>query len=93
MPRRGANLEARLDRLVGKIRDRIPSGLFDLVEAIEVSRAGGREPGLYPSGTPGSTAGLLVYDPEQGEPEVPPGRMSPWGLVIVCDGASIDAVL
>ncbi len=93
MPKRGANLEARLDRLVNAIRDRTPASLFDVVQAVAVSKAGEMQPGLYPIGPPGSTAGLLVYDPSEGKPRVPAGRMSPWGLLIVSEGATLDTVL
>jgi hypothetical protein len=93
MPKRGANLETRLDRLAAAIRDRSSASRFDLVQAIAVEHAGGKKPGLYADGPPGSLAGLLVYDPVQGEPRVPEERMSPWGLVIVCEGATWDTVI
>lgn len=51
-------------------------------------RAGGRAPGLYQTGPPGSTFGLLVYDPARGEPVVPAGRLVPWGWVIECHTVS-----
>ena len=57
---------------------------FSSVElaAVGRERAEGRAPGLYRVGSPGSTGGLLVYDPAAGEPVVPPGRLAPWGTVI-----------
>lgn len=59
---------------------------FHIVEAVRVGdeRAEGRAPGLYRDGPEGSLAGLLVYDPADGEPVVPEGRLAPWGLLIVC---------
>jgi len=93
MPRRGANLEARLDRLAHAIRDRMPSGMFDVVQAVPIDGANGMAPGLYPHGPPGSTAGVLIYDPALGEPQLPPGRMSPWGLLIVGEGSTHDTII
>ena len=93
MPKRGVNLEARLDRLLDAIADMPVPGLFDVVQAIAVDKAGGRAPGLYPHGPPGSTGGVLVFDPAQGKPRVPTGKMSPHGLLIVSEGATWDKVL
>lgn len=70
-----------------------PAGVFDVVQAIPVDQAGVKAPGLYPVGPPGSTAGLLVYDPAEGSPRVPGGRLARWGLVIISEGATIDTVL
>lgn len=77
------DLGARLDRIELALAGRPRPGQFDVVRAVPVANAGGRAPGLYPEGPPGSTAGLLVYDPAAGRPQVPDGRLAPWGLVIV----------
>ncbi len=76
-------------RLALALAARGPADQFHTIELAAVGRcrAGGRPPGLYPVGTPGSAAGLLVYDPAHGEPVVPPGRLAPWGLVIECHPA------
>jgi hypothetical protein len=39
--------------------------------------------GLYRSETPGSTSGILVFDPAQGEPEIPEDLLLPWGKMLV----------
>ena len=93
MAARGANLDTRLARLERAVEGLTPPGVFDVVQAVPVERAGGQAPGLYPVGPPGSTAGLLVYDPVEGSPRVPEGRLARWGLLIVCEGATIDTVL
>ncbi|WP_439620675.1 hypothetical protein [Gemmata sp.] len=36
---------------------------------------------------------LLVYDPAMGRPEVPDGRLAPWGLLIVCDAEFVNGPL
>ena len=76
----------RLMRVALALAARVPAGQFHSIElaAVGQCRAGGRPPGLYRVGTAGSTAGLLVYDPAHGEPVVPDGRLTPWGLVIEC---------
>ncbi|HEY3789270.1 MAG TPA: hypothetical protein VGL71_10460 [Urbifossiella sp.] len=93
MARRGANLEARLDWLEKAIEGQTPAGRFDIVQALPVERAEGMVPGLYALGPPGSTAGLLVYDPALGKPQVPPGRLPPWGVLIESEGATLDSIL
>jgi hypothetical protein len=47
-----------------------------------VAEAGGRPPGLHRVGPPGSSAGVLVYDPAGGEPRVPADQLAPWALVL-----------
>lgn len=90
---RSTNLDGRLARLERAVEGLTPPGVFDVVQAIPVDRAGGLAPGLYPDGPPGSIAGLLVYDPAAGRPRVPEDRLAPWGLVIVSDGATIDTAV
>jgi hypothetical protein len=79
-------IEARLARLEQQFRSRPRSDQLSIIVAVPVGRprAGGRGPGLYRDGPAGSTAGVLVFDPAAGEPEVPDGRLAPWGLIIVC---------
>jgi hypothetical protein len=86
-------LRARLDHLAAALAGRPLPGQFGVVQAIPVDRAGGRAPGLYPDGPPGSAAGVLVYDPAEGEPVVPDGTLAPWGLLVVSEEATIDSVL
>lgn len=78
-------LPDRLGRLERAARGRGVPGQFHLVEAVPVGReaAEGKPPGLYRSGPEGSLAGLLVFDPAEGDPVVPEGRLAPWGLLIV----------
>ena len=78
----------RLTRLEQKAKDRPRHDQFTTVEAVPVGHAKGRPPGFYHNGRPGSTHGVLVYDPAQGPPVVPEGRMPPWGLLICCEDAS-----
>jgi hypothetical protein len=61
----------RLAKLEREARARPPRGQFKTIEAIPVSYAEGRTPGLFPAGSPGSTAGILVYDPAEGLPLSP----------------------
>jgi hypothetical protein len=77
-----------MTRLEQKAKDRPRRDQFTTVEAVPVAHAKGRPPGLYHNGRPGSTVGILVYDPAQGPPVMPEGRMPPWGLFICCDDAS-----
>ena len=60
---------------------------FHMIEAIPVGReeAEGRSPGLNRAGPEGSLVGLLVYDPAEGKPVVPEGRLAPFGMMIVCN--------
>ncbi|MFO0804413.1 MAG: hypothetical protein U0791_14980 [Gemmataceae bacterium] len=87
------NIEVRLARVEKSLEGRTRSGQFDVVQAIEVHNAEGLKPGLYPTGPPGSTAGILVYDPADGGPHMPPDRMPPWGLMIWVEGAALSTVL
>ncbi len=75
----------RLAKLERNAATRPRADQFEVVEAVPVGRraAEGRPPGLYRTGSPGSTAGLLVFDPAAGKPVVPEGKLAPWGLVIV----------
>jgi hypothetical protein len=78
-------LGKRLVRVAVALAARGHADQFHVIEAVAVGReqAEGRPPGLYRTGSAGSLAGLLVYDPAVGEPVVPDGRSPPWGLVIV----------
>src|SRR5436190_964475 len=78
-------LDRRIADLEKRTRGRPRAGQFDVIEAVPVGRdaAEGRPVGLHRTGSPGSTAGMLVFDPAKGEPEVPEGRLAPWGLLIV----------
>ena len=93
MAKRGANIDGRLDRLEQAAEGRTLPGQFDIVQVLPVERASGLAAGLYPIGPPGSTAGLLVYDPSKGKPKVPEGRMPPWGLLIEVEDATLDSIL
>jgi len=88
--RRGANLEVRIGRIAEALHGRPAPGQFTVVEAIPVNDAEGKLPGLYHVGPPGSTAGLLVFDPAKGEPEVPAGRLAPCGVMIVLGLDRVD---
>lgn len=86
-------IDKRLAKAEQTVRDRPPPGQFDVIQAVPIDRASGREPGLYKDGPPGSTAGLLVFDPAKGEPVVPEGRLAPWGLLIVCGPEAVGEPL
>lgn len=75
---------ARLNRLERIVHDRPDPRRFSVVQAV-TTNVDPRPPGLYRDGPPGSTAGLLVYDPAIGVPVMPERQMAPWGLLIVCE--------
>jgi hypothetical protein len=79
-------LGTRLAKVAKALRDRPRAGQFDIIELVPLGseRAEGRPLGLHRDGPEGSTAGVLVFDPERGEPAVPAGALPPWGLVISC---------
>ncbi len=79
-------LDKRLTRIETALATRVRADGFHVVEAVPLGdeRAGGRPPGLYRDGPDGSLAGLLVFDPARGEPEVLEERLAPWGLLITC---------
>lgn len=79
-------MNTRLAKVEKVFRGRPRADQFSLIEIVPVGResAEGHPPGLYRSGAEGSLAGILVFDPANGEPQVPEGRLAPWGLVIVC---------
>jgi hypothetical protein len=85
-------LGKRLTKVAEALAARGRADQFHVVEAVEVGaeRAEGRPPGLYRDGPEGSLAGLLVFDPEEGAPVVPEGRLAPWGLVITFGPEHID---
>ena len=82
-----ATLQTRLARLAKAVRERFAPQQFLVVQAVEVEHARGLAPGLYSSGG----AGVLVYDPAAGEPQLPPDCGDP--LLIVCEGATLDTIL
>lgn len=76
------NLRGGVGRLAHAGRDKPRAGMLDLVLLCKLEHAGGRPPGLYHDGPPGSMVGVFVYDPAAGEPVVPPDRVNPWALVL-----------
>jgi hypothetical protein len=76
------SLRDRLARLRRAARGTPSPGLLDVVILRLVGEAGGRPPGLYRDGPPGSTAGVYVYDPAAGELAVPAEHLALWALVI-----------
>ncbi|AMV25252.1 hypothetical protein VT84_12705 [Gemmata sp. SH-PL17] len=84
-------LSNRLGKVAKVLSDRLPPDQFHVIEAVPVSRAEGRKPGLYRSGAEGSLVGRLVYDPAKGEPVVPEGKLAPFGLLIVCHLEHVEA--
>lgn len=86
---------ARLAKVAQALEARGRADAFHVIEAVPVGaeRAGGRGPGLYRDAPDGSLAGLLVYDPAAGAPQVPEGKLAPWGLVIEChEGPGVGPV-
>jgi hypothetical protein len=79
-------LGKRLTKVAEALAARGQADQFHVIEIVPVRResAEGRGPGLYRDGPAGSLAGVLVYDPTEGEPDVPEDRLAPWGLVIRC---------
>ena len=86
-------LDKRLAKVSEALAARGRADQFHVGEAVRVGeeRAEGRAPGLYRDGPDGSLAGLLVYDPAEGEPVVPEGRLAPWGLLITLGLDHIEA--
>jgi hypothetical protein len=83
-------LEKRLERLEQQVAERPRTDLFDCIHVAPVSCGNGRPPGLYNAGGPGSTAGVLLYDPALGFPEPPLDRMAPHCISIRFDSDNID---
>ncbi|AMV25163.1 hypothetical protein VT84_12260 [Gemmata sp. SH-PL17] len=83
-------LSNRLGKVAKALADRLPLDQFHIIEAVPISRAERRKPGLYRDGPEGSLVGRLVYDPAKGEPVVPEGKLAPFGLVIVCGPEHIE---
>lgn len=77
-------LGKRLTRVAEAFAARGRADQFHVIEVVPVGRAEGRPPGLYRDGPEGSLAGVLVFDPADGEPAVPEDRLAPWGLVVRC---------
>jgi hypothetical protein len=75
----------RIARLEREARRRPPPDQLYFVLAVPIGEplTGGRSPGLYRDGPPGSTAGVLVFDPAAGAPEVPNDQLPPWALMVV----------
>jgi hypothetical protein len=80
-------LGKRLEKVELALAARGRADQFHIIQIVPVGweAAQGRPPGLYRDGSEGSLAGLLVYDPAQGEPVVPEGRLAPWGRMIRCN--------
>ena len=76
----------RIARVEQALAARGRADQFHVVELVPAHRpeAAGRPPGLYRDGPEGSLAGILVFDPAEGEPVVPVGRLIESGLVIRC---------
>ncbi len=70
---RAARLTDRLERIAGALEARSRASLFEVVVAARVGteEAEGLPVGLHRTGSPGSTAGLLVFDPAKGRPRCP----------------------
>ena len=83
-------LAGRIDRVANLVAGRPRPGVFHVLEGVPLGRAGGRPPGVYRDGPPGSLAGTLVFDPDRGEPAVPEGMLAPFGLLIVLGPEHID---
>jgi hypothetical protein len=79
-------LGKRLTKVEQALAARGRADQFHIIEVVPIERASaeGRAPGLYRDGPEGSLAGILVFDPTQGEPAIPEGRLVPFGLVIRC---------
>jgi hypothetical protein len=79
-------LGRRLTKVEQALAARGRADQFHVIEVVPVGReqAEGRSPGLYRDGPEGSLAGIMVFDPAQGEPAVPEDRLVPFGLVIRC---------
>ena len=88
-------LEQRVAKLEARERTRLQPDQFGVITAVPVGsdRAEDRPAGLYWTGSPGSTAGMLVFDPAEGEPQVPEGRLAAWGLFIVCGRDHVEPPL
>jgi hypothetical protein len=83
-------LTNRLAKLEKQAQDRPRADQLDVVEAIPVANAGGRAPGLYNVGAKGSTVGAWVYDPADGDPQLPRDERTRSALFIVCEPASFQ---
>jgi hypothetical protein len=80
----------RVAKLEKQAQHRPRADQYDMITAVPVHRAEGRQPGLYHSGPEGSSVGLLVFDPNQGEPVVPEGKLAPWGLLLIAGPERIE---
>jgi len=78
-------LAGRIARLERELECRPAPDQLSFVTAVPVGEpwAEGRDVGLYRSETPGSTSGILVFDPAQGEPVLPDDVLLPWGKMLV----------
>jgi hypothetical protein len=82
--------DKRLERVQKQVGVRPVAGLFDIIEVVPVSCGKGRPPGLYNAGGPGSTAGILLFDPALGRPKPPLERMAPHCITVVLDSYPPD---
>lgn len=78
-------LEKRLECAEHQLATRQDSSLFDIIQIAPISCGKGRPPGLYKAGGPGSTAGIFLYDPTLGMPQVPREQLSPHCLLVSFD--------
>ena len=76
-------MKAELARLRKTLTAGVPDAQLFVVELCPVGDAPpGFPAGLYRVGAPGSSAGVYVYDPAAGEPELPPDELVQRALVI-----------
>lgn len=83
-------LAKRLDEIEIVLAMRPDPHKLDVIQAIPTAFAGGRAPGLYHVGPPGSTAGVLVYDPALGSPVLPRNEQTEHAMFIVCEPTSFQ---
>ena len=78
-------LAGRITRLERELESRPAPDQLSFVTAVPVGDpwAEGRGVGLYRAETPGSTSGILVFDPAEGEPVLPDDVLLPWGKMLV----------
>jgi hypothetical protein len=83
-------LNYRLTRL-RQVAEALPrADQFGVIQAIPIANAGGRPLGLHRVGAHGSTGGALVYDPDDGPPQLPGDTSLQCDLFVVCEPASFQ---
>jgi hypothetical protein len=76
-------MKAELARIRKAVSRALPDTRIFVVELCPVPDAPPGFPvGLYRVGSPGSSAGVYVYDPAAGEPVLPADKVTPHTLVI-----------